>query len=106
MTGHLSPDTTGHVRLTRPDSTGQTSLSVRESVRLSGVRQAPSTQSNASVLLTLQAASALLGVPTTTLRDWVFRQVLPVVKVPGCRRWWLRRSDVLQLVERHTEYWS
>lgn len=73
--------------------------------RLSSAPCLPEEKIPPSLLVSLQAASQLLGVPATTLRDWVFRQQLPVVRVPGTRRWWFRRRDVLQLVEKHVEFW-
>jgi excisionase family DNA binding protein len=59
--------------------------------------------STAPLLISLQDAAVLLGVPSTTLRDWCFRGLLRVVKPGDCRRWWLIRSEVVALVERHAE---
>ena len=46
-----------------------------------------------------QGAAAYLGVPYTTLRDWVLRGHLPVVRVPDCRRWWFDRRDLDQAID-------
>ncbi len=54
-------------------------------------------------LLSAQAAARHLGVPYTTLRDWVLRGHLPVVRVPDCRRWWFDRRDLDRAVETWKE---
>lgn len=62
-------------------------------------------------LLTLSQASAETGIPATSLRDLHFRGHLPVVRLPGdedakhgqLRRWWIRRSDLEQLIERSVD---
>ena len=57
----------------------------------------------APLLITLQAASRLLGLPETSLRDLAFKGVLSVVRPGGTRRWWLRRDEVIALVDKYTE---
>jgi hypothetical protein len=62
--------------------------------------------STSSRLLTLQRASQESGIPTTTLRDLHFRGHLPIVRLPGCRRWWVRREDLQRLIEGSVEHAS
>ena len=50
-------------------------------------------------LLSAQAAAKYLGVPYTTLRDWVMRGHLAVVRVPDCRRWWFDRRDLDRAID-------
>lgn len=56
-----------------------------------------------SRLLSLQQASAFTGIPSTSLRDIVFRGDLPIVRIPNCRRWWFDRRDLEQAIERWRE---
>ena len=58
---------------------------------------------SAGRLLTAKDAAHYLGVPYTTLRDWAHRGILPVVRVPECRRWWIDRHDLDRVVERFKE---
>lgn len=57
-------------------------------------------------LITLQQASAELGVPYTSLRDLVIRGVLPSVRLGDSRRIWIKREDIERLIERSTERMS
>ena len=66
-------------------------------------RPSPGRVPVSSRLLTLQRASAESGIPTTTLRDLHFRGHLPIVRLPGCRRGWVRREDLERLIERSVE---
>ena len=68
---------------------------------LASMRGAP--PSTSPRLLSAQAAAVYLGVPYTSLRDWVFRGHLPVVRVPDCRRWWFDRLDLDRAVETWKE---
>ena len=54
-------------------------------------------------LLTAKDAAQYLGVPYTTLRDWAHRGMLPIVRPPDCRRWWIDRLDLDRFVERFKE---
>ena len=54
-------------------------------------------------LVTAQQASEITGIPYGTLRDLHFRGHLPVVKLPDCDRWWIRREDLDSLIERSVE---
>jgi excisionase family DNA binding protein len=54
-------------------------------------------------LLSAQEAAAFLGIPYTTLRDAALRGALPVVRIPGCRRWWFARVDLDRAVEAWRE---
>ena len=58
---------------------------------------------SAGRLLTAKDAAHYLGVPYTTLRDWAHRGILPVVRFPDCRRWWIDRHDLDRVVERFKE---
>jgi hypothetical protein len=57
-------------------------------------------------LVTLQQLSADLGIPRNSLRDLVFRGVLPVVKFPGSRRWWFLRAAVDRVIAASTETYA
>lgn len=54
-------------------------------------------------LVTPQTASAETGIAYTTLRDLHFNGHLPIVKLPGCRRWFIRREDLDGLIARSVE---
>ena len=54
-------------------------------------------------LMSAKTAASHLGIPLSTLRDWVRRGHLPVVRPPDCRRWWLDRRDVDRCVEQWKE---
>ena len=54
-------------------------------------------------LLSSQGGAAHLGIPVSTLRDWVHRGHVPVVRVPDCRRWWFDRRDLDAAIERWKE---
>lgn len=54
-------------------------------------------------LVSAQKAAAYLGVPYTSLRDWALRGVVPIVRVPGCRRLWFDRRDLDRLVDAWKE---
>ncbi len=54
-------------------------------------------------LLTAKDAAHYLGVPYTTLRDWAHRGMLPIVRPPNCRRWWIDRLDLDRFIERFKE---
>ncbi len=54
-------------------------------------------------LLTAKDAAQYLGVPYTTLRDWAHRGMLPIVRPPDCRRWWIDRLDLDRFIERFKE---
>lgn len=54
-------------------------------------------------LISLQTASAEYGPPYTSIRDWVIKGLLPVVRVGDTRRLWVRREDLERLIERSTE---
>ena len=54
-------------------------------------------------LLSAQEAATFLGIPYTTLRDAALRGALPVVRIPGCRRWWFARVDLDRAVESWRE---
>lgn len=54
-------------------------------------------------LLSAQEAAAHLGIPYSTLRDVALRGALPVVKLPGCRRWWFLRADLDRAIEAWRE---
>lgn len=51
-------------------------------------------------LTTLQAASRETGIPVNTLRDLGLRGVVAVVRLPGCKRWFLDRADLDALIDR------
>ena len=51
-------------------------------------------------LTTLQDASRETGIPVNTLRDLGLRGVVAVVRLPGCRRWFLDRTDLDTLIDR------
>jgi hypothetical protein len=53
-------------------------------------------------LLTLQQASKEYGPPYTSLRDLVLRGHLHGVRLGDSRRWWVKRSDLDQLIARGT----
>jgi excisionase family DNA binding protein len=57
----------------------------------------------APVLVSLQEAAAIIGIPATSIRDLHFRGVLPVVRFPGTRRWWIKRADLDNLIEKSLE---
>jgi len=42
-------------------------------------------------------------VPYTTLRDWVLRGHLPVVRAPESRRMWFNRDDLDRAVKQWKE---
>lgn len=54
-------------------------------------------------LLSAQDAAKYLGVPYTTLRDWVLRGHLPVVRAPESRRMWFDRDDLDRAVKQWKE---
>ena len=54
-------------------------------------------------LLTRQQAAREWGVPARSLYDLIVRGDLPVVRLPGSRRLWLRRQDLEQLVASSLE---
>ena len=54
-------------------------------------------------LLTLQQAELEKGVPYNTLRDLALRGHLPIVRLPDCRRWFVRRVDLDRLIETSVE---
>ncbi len=54
-------------------------------------------------LLTMLQAEMETGVPYRSLRDLILRGHLPVVRLGGTRRVWLRRSDLANLIERSVE---
>ena len=54
-------------------------------------------------LLSGKAAAAYLGVPYNTLRDWVIRGTLPVIRVPHSRSLWFDLADLDQFIDRHRE---
>ena len=54
-------------------------------------------------LVTVRQASEITGIPYGTLRDLHFRGHLPVVKLPDCDRWWIRRADLDALIDRSVE---
>ena len=51
-------------------------------------------------LTTLQNASRETGIPVNTLRDLGLRGVVAVVRLPGCKRWFLDRVDLDTLIDR------
>jgi excisionase family DNA binding protein len=53
-------------------------------------------------LLSAQAAAKYLGIPYTTLRDWVARGHISIVRVPDCRRLWFDRKDL----DRSVDAWK
>ena len=53
-------------------------------------------------LLSAQDAAKYLGVPYTTLRDWVLRGHLPVVRAPESGRMWFDRDDL----DRAVKHWK
>jgi hypothetical protein len=60
-----------------------------------------------SLLVSLQDAAVLTGLPSTSLRDQVRRGELPVVHPPAPvgakrQRWYFRRADLLAAIERWT----
>lgn len=55
--------------------------------------------SDTSLLVTAKEAARITGLPYTTVRDLHFRGQLPVVKFG--RAWWIRRSDLERVIERH-----
>ncbi len=54
-------------------------------------------------LLSAQDAAKYLGVPYTTLRDWVLRGHLPVVRAPESGRMWFDRDDLDRAVKQWKE---
>jgi hypothetical protein len=65
------------------------------------------TERGQALLVSLQQASALLGLSPTSIRDLVRRGELCAVFPPASptsrrRRWWFRRSDLLAAVEKWT----
>jgi excisionase family DNA binding protein len=54
-------------------------------------------------LLSAQSAAEYMGLPYTTLRDLGLRGHVPVVRLPGQRRWWFRRADLDRLIEASAE---
>ncbi len=54
-------------------------------------------------LLSAQDAAKYLGVPYTTLRDWVLRGHLPVVRAPESRRMWFDRDDLDRAIKQWKE---
>lgn len=59
--------------------------------------------SRSTVLVSLQQLEAEYGVPYTSWRDLVIRGDLPVVKLGGTRRLWVKRADVVRLIEAGTD---
>lgn len=57
----------------------------------------------APTLLTLQIASRTSGVPVNSLRDLIARGHLPIVRLPGSRRVWLRAADLDALIANSLE---
>ena len=54
-------------------------------------------------LLSAQSAAKYLGVPYTTLRDWVLRGHLPVIRAPQSRRMWFDRKDLDRIIDQWKE---
>jgi excisionase family DNA binding protein len=54
-------------------------------------------------LVNLQDLAREVGLPATTIKDLVFRGLLPVIRPSGGRRWWFKRTDVEQLIETSSE---
>ena len=54
-------------------------------------------------LLSGKEAAAYLGVPYNTLRDWVIRGTLSVIRVPHSRSLWFDLADLDQFIDRHRE---
>jgi excisionase family DNA binding protein len=50
--------------------------------------------------MTPRQAERETGLTYTLIRDLHRRGHLPVVKLPGTRRWWIRRTDLDALIER------
>ena len=62
--------------------------------------RAPRPARPGSLLLTFSQAALELGIPASSLRDAAHRGHLPVVVLPGGRRQWLRRTDLLGLIQK------
>ena len=87
-----------------PDPANEIGYSRRRTVDAAPARGKSTTENlTAPRLLSAQAAARYLGVPYTSLRDWVFRGHLSVVRVPGCRRWWFDRRDLDHAIEAWKE---
>jgi excisionase family DNA binding protein len=56
-----------------------------------------------TILVSLQKAESIFGVPATTLRDMIAHGSLASVRFEGNKRIWLKRADVEALIERSTE---
>ena len=93
---HIRQDTVLAVFMSRPSVVPAAGLGAGEHSRMKA-------ESSAGRLLTAKSAAQYLGVPYTTLRDWAHRGILPVVRFPECRRWWIDRHDLDRLVERFKE---
>jgi len=55
-------------------------------------------------LESIQQSAISWNIPETTIRDLHFRGFLPVVKLPGCRRWLIRRGDMRKLIEKSIQF--
>ena len=49
-------------------------------------------------LLTRQQIQREYGFPARSIYDWIVNGTLPVVRIPGTRRLWIRRQDVEQMI--------
>ena len=56
-----------------------------------------------SLCVSRQEAAAITGWPQSTVYDLITSGTLPVVRLPHTRRLWIKRSDLLSLIERSTE---
>jgi len=54
-------------------------------------------------MLSAQDAAEYLGVPYTTLRDWVLRGHVAVIRAPMSRRMWFDRNDLDRIIEQWKE---
>ena len=54
-------------------------------------------------LLNGKSAADYLGVPYNTLRGWVSRGTVPVIRVPHSRSLWFAVADLDQFIDRNRE---
>jgi hypothetical protein len=61
------------------------------------------TPTRKAMLMTVQQGEAESGIPYTTLLDQIHRGYLPCVRLPGSRRIWIKRDDLVHLIEQSVE---
>jgi hypothetical protein len=79
---------------------GQTNRAGRKHGGQRGLRQLASPP---TTLVSVQRGSRESGIPYTTLLDLIRRGHLASVRLPDCRRIWIKREDLQRLIDRSRE---